>query len=164
MTGFWDRRLAEIKGTGSGHQPVQWRREPGWVQPAQYAPAASAPDDQPAYVRQQLALRRGGRKEEDLARHIQREGYIRRPPEWVQRQPQDYCPNCGSPELAAISSGGYSRPGAPGTIMRCFACNWSSSRGVSALWGVPSSGPVTGAAIQSRDGHVSLRNTGLITG
>jgi hypothetical protein len=153
VAGFWDRRLAEIKGPGYTQPPPSRQGPPGY----------SPPPEQPGYVRRQLAVRRPGHGETDLAQHIQREGYIRKPPEWVQRQPHDTCPNCGSPDLAAVSSGGYSRPGAPGAILRCFDCNWSSSRGVSALWGVPSSGPVTGAAVQSRDGHVSLRNTGLIT-
>ena len=159
---FWDRRIAEIRGTGRSYPPAAQPAYPA-PQPAYHSPAAAHDAELPAYVRQQLAIRRGGHKDEDLARHIQREGYIARPPEWVQRQPKDYCPNCGGPGLAAVSSGGYSRPGAPGAILRCFECNWSSSRGVSSLWGMPSSGPVVGAAVQSRDGHVSLRNTGLIT-
>ena len=101
---------------------------------------------------------------DDLAQHIMREGYISKPPSWVARQPTDTCPNCTGALMAAVSPGGYSRPGAPGTILRCFLCNWSSGRGVSALWGVPSAGPVAGPAVQSRDGKVSLRNTGLIGG
>lgn len=159
MAGFWDRRLAEIKGPGRAQQPAQ-RHDPLPAAPHAYG----SPDEVPGYLRQQLAVRHAGRKEEDLARHIQREGYIRKPPEWVQRQPHDFCPNCNSPDLAAVSQGGYSRPGAPGAILRCFDCGWSSGRGMmTALWGIPSSGPVVGPAVQSRDGHVSLRNTGLIS-
>lgn len=156
---FWDRRLAEFRGSGSRPAPYVPAGSP-----VSYAPAqpAAGPDEVPGYVRQQLAIRRGSRREEDLARHISREGYISKPPLWVQRQPRDTCPNCGGPDLAAISSGGYSRPGAPGTILRCFDCGWSSGRGVSAMWGLPPSGPVAGPAVQSRDGTVSLKNTGLI--
>lgn len=150
--------MAEIKGPGYARQPPAHPAMPG-----AYHPAGPAEPRLPAYVEQHLAVRRSGPGDRQLAEHIQHEGYIRKPPEWVSRQPHDTCPNCGGVNLAAVSSGGYSRPGAPGTILRCFECNWSSSRGVSALWGLPSSGPVVGAAVQSRDGHVSLRNTGLIT-
>lgn len=161
--GFWDRRLEEFKAPGPGRAGPQ----PGQQGPLGYipqpSPQAQPGQDMPAYVRQQLAVRQAGPREVDLARHIQHEGYITKPPEWVQRQPHDTCPNCGGVDLAAVSNGGYSRPGMPGTILRCFDCNWSSGRGISALWGVPSSGPVVGAAIQSRDGHVSLQNFGAIT-
>lgn len=157
MSSFWDRQLADIRG------PAPSRQGPLGYSPPPEQGRQPAQDHVPNYVQQQLAVRRAGPAEQDLARHIQREGYIRKPPEWVQRQPHDTCPNCGSPDLAAVSNGGYSRPGTPGTILRCFDCNWSSSRGVPALWGVPSSGPVVGAAVQSRDGQVSLRNTGVIT-
>lgn len=163
MSSFWDRKLAEIKGPGHTPPPPPppspYPPVPGTVVPS------SADADVPSYVRQGLAVQhRGTRENTDLEHRIRTEGYIRKPPLWVQRQPRDFCPNCGGPDYAAVSSGGYSRPGAPGTILRCFDCGYSSGRGVSALWGVPSSGPVVGAAVQSRDGHVNLRNTGLITG
>jgi hypothetical protein len=147
---FWDRRIAEIKGTPRGSTA------PG--RPPQPPPAG----EPPAWIRDSLAVRPAVPAGDPLAQRIRREGYIRRPPLWVQRQPHDTCPNCGSVDLAAVSNGGYSAPGAPGTILRCFDCNWSSGRGVSALWGIPPSGPVAGRAVQSRDGTVRLRNTGLI--
>jgi len=156
---FWDRRLQEIKG-----QP-QRPAYPGST--GIPAPAARSRDELPGYVQQQLAIRGtgGGAQEgaDNLARRILREGYNARPPSWVQRQPRDTCPNCAGPDMAAVSSGGYSRPGAPGTILRCFDCGWSSARGIPAMYGIPASGPVVGAAVQSRDGQVPLRNTGLIT-
>lgn len=155
---FWDRRLAEIKGTPAPRQQAITGT------PFGAGPATRYGQDQlPPYVEQQLAVHQPGRGERDLAEHIQKNGYIGRPPLWVQRQPTDRCPNCASPDYAAVSSGGYAIPGTPGSILRCFDCNYSSSRGVSALWGLPPSGPVSGAAVQSRDGTVSLKNTGLIT-
>lgn len=158
---FWDRQLSRPAPQPGRPEPVA-----GITGQPFGAMGTTAPQvyDQPSYVRDQLAVRQAGVKETHLAQHIWREGYISRPPSWVQRQPRDTCPNCHGPDLAAVSNGGYSKPGAPGTILRCFDCNWSSSRGVSALWGAPASGPVVGAAIQSRDGHVPLRNTGLISG
>lgn len=152
MATFWDRMLA-----GSG-QPAP---SPPAQGPLGYSPP---PDQRPAWQQQGLAVQRPPQGRDDLAQHILREGYLKKPPSWVSRQPTDTCPNCAGALMAAVSPGGYSRPGAPGTILRCFLCNWSSSRGVSALWGAPSAGPVAGPAVQSRDGKVSLRNTGLISG
>ena len=154
MGNFWDRRLAEFQ------QPAQPRPAQG---PLGYSPPPPG-QQQPQYLQQGLAVQRQPRGQDDVAQHIMREGYIKKPPLWVQRQPTDRCPNCGGVNMAAVSPGGYSRPGAAGTILRCFECNWSSGRGVSALWGAPSSGPVVGPAVQSRDGTISLRNTGLIGG
>lgn len=158
MGSFWDRRLAEIKGQPAPRPSpvtgVSYGAGPGGTQaPAQYGGPSG----------QQLAVHQAKPAERELAEHIQRTGYIASPPSWVRRQPTDRCPNCGSPDYAAVSAGGYAMPGAPGSILRCFDCNYSSGRGVSALWGLPPSGPVAGRAVQSRDGTVSLRNTGLIT-
>lgn len=167
---FWDRKLADIKG-----QPVPrdaFFRPSGPLvgplahiqRPAGQQPAPVGQGQLPPYVEQQLAVHHAGYRERELAEHIQHNGYIKTPPTWVRRQPRDRCPNCNSPDYAAVSAGGYAQPGAPGSILRCFDCNYSSSRGVSALWGLPPSGPVSGAAVQSRDGTVPLKNTGLITG
>lgn len=161
MGNFWDRKLAGLRGPAP--QPASGSYITG-TQAGSFTPTSYGQQQLPPYVEQQLAVHHAGHKERELAEHIQHNGYITTPPLWVRRQPRDRCPNCNSPDYAAVSSGGYAQPGAPGSILRCFDCNYSSSRGVSALWGLPPSGPVAGAAIQSRDGTVPLKNTGLITG
>jgi hypothetical protein len=113
-------------------------------------------------------------KDAQLIGRILEEGYIRKPPKWVQQQPTDRCPECDSPNYAQLS--GYGKDGVyGGTIrtkngplifMRCWNCGYSTTGArTEAIEGARSTGggPVMGAARQTAQGGANIQNFGEIT-
>lgn len=88
-------------------------------------------------------------------------GYERRPPDWVQRQPTDTCPGCGGVNYAQMGNSGEGSYGqlAHGQVFkRCFDCGYSNRGYRGALSGTPNSpGPAT-ATRQTAEGGANLHN------
>jgi hypothetical protein len=148
MSNFWERAL------GGGQPapqppPQQPAQRPWWQEQAPPPPqpqqavhggyAAPPPPQQP-----QLAVQNYRQADDALADHIANNGYMQVPPQWVQHQPTDRCPNCQSVNYGQISGagpngqyGGLVTIGGKGTsqqaieFKRCFDCGYTPYRGLS---------------------------------
>ncbi len=177
---YWDRML--------GH-PVETTQ----AQPQQAPPPGQAwwrPSPQPEPVpQQQMAYDDPGLysnphgyavnptnvgKDAQLIGRILEEGYIRKPPKWVQNQPTDRCPECEGPNFVQMS--GYGKDGVyggsintargPMVFKRCWNCGFSTTGPrTEAMEGARNagSGPVQGAARQTAEGGAQLQNFGTIS-
>ena len=170
--GFWEKRLGV-----SPAQPPQPQQQPWWqdqqqapVNPQQYNP----PQQQAPDPFEGLAVDRPHNSgDQQIAAQIQGRGFIKKPPEWVRRQPTDRCPQCDSATYAAICSsnyggqvnigggsrGGNAVPAQSFAYKRCFACGHSST-GIERQ-GVGGTGSVAPSR-QTAHGGASLRNFGVI--
>jgi hypothetical protein len=126
--------------------------------PGQYSnvPVPQAPA--PAW--QGLAVQQPGQQENSLAQQIAGTGFIRKPPEWVQQQPTEYCPGCGGVNYAFIGNNTYGSNtvlvAKDGTVKefqhrRCFDCGFTAAGSPRQQLGAGqghSSAPVAGQARQ----------------
>lgn len=86
-------------------------------------------------------------QDSELAQHIADTGYIKKPPEWVRKQPTDQCPECGSNDFIINSLNER------GLAPRCMSCGYIAGRpGLQPHAGdlsLPSSGSTVSATRQS---------------
>jgi hypothetical protein len=111
-------------------------------------------------------------KDAQLIGRILEEGFIRKPPKWVQYQPTDRCPECDGPNYVQMS--GYGKDGVyggtvntergPMVFKRCWNCGYTTTGArTEAIEGARvsnGSAPIGGAARQTQEGGMRLQNFG----
>lgn len=117
-------------------------------------------------------------QEEDqrTAASILTEGYLQKPPKWIQQQANDRCPECDSANYAQQSGSGASGQYG-GTIRvggvdsrvsefvykRCFNCGYATTHGtLNENQGLHGTGPVVRGARQTDRGGAVSRHVGII--
>lgn len=113
---FWAKAMGQVPP-----RPAQ-APAPYWSAPQQPAQAPQTPAAPPGYqVPGGLAANAPGGASASEAAAIataQNQGYIKRPPEWVQKQPSDRCPQCGGNSFVKSQT----------LANRCFDCAYVEGR------------------------------------
>lgn len=146
MTSFWSKAL----GTPSSPAP-----RPHWNAPQ--TPSA-APQGGGAYggyqAPQGLAVAAPSAAVDRAGELAAQQGYIKRPPEWMQRQPTDRCPQCGGVNFHQMTG----TSAAP----QCYDCGYLPGRGFQ-----PHAGDLTvrqpGNVQATRQAHSLGQNFGRVT-
>lgn len=153
---FWSRKLngpgPQTQSPGPAQVPMQ-SPQGAWWQPQ------PQPQAQPGYFQGQptqdpalqgLAVQQYQPQMTEEQQLRQQQGYAKRAPEWVKRQPTDRCPECDGVNYAQLGGGENYGGTVHGVVFkRCFDCGYSNKGVRNALSGVPSSGAVVGAARQT---------------
>ena len=152
MSGFWDRALGGGRPAAPGRAPM----------PAEQSAPPQQQYQQPAYQQHGYALdapTAAQANEQAAVQHARDEGFISKPPKWIQQQASEHCPQCGGPRYAYIGGSEYaentmlvSKDGTVKNIQhrRCFDCNYAGGTGrMNTLTGLAAGGSkVDGSARQ----------------
>lgn len=177
--GYWDRVLGQPEPPQHA-EPASAARPAGqaWWRPSQQP--EPVPQQQMAYDDPTLYANPHGYavnptnvgRDGQIIGRIMAEGFIRKPPKWVQYQPTDRCPECDSPNYVQMS--GYGKDGVYGgiiradhgniTFKRCWNCGYSTTgvrtEAIEGARTTNSSAPMGGAARQTAEGGMRLQNFG----
>lgn len=140
---FWQKAQG-IRPQYPAAPPPPAYTAPGYPQAPQYQQPQYAPQ-QPAPQGYQspegLAVGGYARAADQAGQLAAQQGYIKKPPQWMQDQPYDKCPQCGGVNFAihgesvGASTGAYGKrhlidknPNAvPFQFARCFDCGYASN-------------------------------------
>lgn len=110
--GFWAKAMGQPAAAPAPH----------WSAPQSPPGAPYAPSEPSGYqVPQGLAVNAPGAATGSEAAAVEaakRQGYIKRPPEWVRKQPRDTCPQCGGNSFIRMDN----------LADRCYDCAYIPSR------------------------------------